>query len=313
VTSIFVRHAIRHGTYDLYSLGTDPSPDFPRPQQASSSDKEQQLIEKVKSLQRKVKNLESAIPEAVEGDAGFSKNIDPPRGAPSAPAPEQVGATEDSRRLLKRQRSVLASIQRAGTPVQAATTPQCAAPSRIRRQPRQARGGRPRAGRTAQRPVQQHLQVQQDPQDPGYSQAQQYPPNPAGVYTQFDSYTPSSWSTSQYGPESWNGGYRAHVPPYMQQTQDLWNGFPAASTYDVPHPNSFAEQAEESYGHWYLQENANISQGYDVSAVSQVQAPRVQPPNSQPNPSAAAATYRLRADAEEYHPKFTLRDDDESH
>lgn len=28
---IFVRHAIRHGTYDLYSLGPDASPDFPRP------------------------------------------------------------------------------------------------------------------------------------------------------------------------------------------------------------------------------------------------------------------------------------------
>jgi hypothetical protein len=29
---IFVRHAVRHGTYRLFSLGRDPNPEFPRPQ-----------------------------------------------------------------------------------------------------------------------------------------------------------------------------------------------------------------------------------------------------------------------------------------
>jgi hypothetical protein len=330
VSSIFVRHAIRHGTYDLYSLGTGPSPDFPRPQQ----DEMQQLKEQVKGLRTENQNLRGSAMKAVgEEEEGSTVGVDGgstvgeedgstganghPNGAPSAPTPEQAAATEESRKLLERQRKVLAAIHRSGAPVQAATTPYSAVLPQVRPKHRHARGGRVRTDTPAQKAVQQHTpaeqysqaqppsQTQHSPEARNYQQFQVYPQTPLSGYHQTPtspSFATPSWPTPQYNPGSWNGGYEAHTTPFsMQQPNGVWNDFPVASAYDVPYYNSFGAQVEESYGYWYPQGVAIDQQPYGSSSASQAQAPY---PRLVP---AAATAAVLRANAHEFRPSTVNR------
>jgi hypothetical protein len=326
VSSIFVRHAIRHGTYDLYSLGTGPSPDFPRPQQ----DEMQQLQEQVKGLHIENQNLRGSAKKAVgeeeeeeeEEEEGSIVGVDGgsivgeedgstganghPNGPPSAPTPEQAAATEESRKLLERQRKVLAAIHRSGAPVQAATTSYSAVPPQVRPKHRHARGGRVRTGTHAHKAVQQESQPQQLPQpqqyhqDQQHPQPQQYPQAPWSGYDQPAAYTPPSWPEPHYDQGAWNRYYSAQTAPsYMQQPQGLWNGFPTDYAYDASYPNSFHANTGNSYEHHYVPATAYAYQANGTSSASQVQVPI-------PQPGHGAAAAALRADAHEFRPSSAI-------
>jgi hypothetical protein len=294
----------------------------------------QRLQDEVRNLRMENQTLRGSAPDAVGGDDGSTDAVRRPTSAPGAPTAEQAAATEASRVLIERQRGALASLHASATPVQAATTPNSAPPPQVQQQPRRACGDVPRTSTPTERVVQHRPEIQRS------SQAQLHwaPQHTAHMYTQAPlggqsqtpavvSYTPTSWSASQYSPQypqqyspqynpQYNHGYQPSTTHLsLQHTQATWHGFP--TTYIDPYPSSFAAQVNQSMGYGYPQVVANAQQGYGPSPaprvqahqprVPHVQAPTVQAPSRQAPAAAAASapTYTLRPDAYEFCPSST--------
>ena len=186
---IFVRHAVRHGPYLLSSLGPDPSPDFPRPQQTGT--------------------------------------VQPASTQPSAPADRQAPAPAASHAQLAGENATMRR-QMNGLNVRAdrveghrgvgrsrATPTQTDRPS----QPRGGYNGRPDRGYHANQGAFMPPAVQQTPS--------QYSPSPFDGYNR--PYGGSPHMPSPYPPAAPMGGYGMQQyqqqfgdPP--QQSYGAWSG-----------------------------------------------------------------------------------------
>ncbi|KAG9194092.1 hypothetical protein G6011_04127 [Alternaria panax] len=209
---IFVRHAIRHGPYQLFSLGRDPSPDFPRGLGGMARGRRT-------AVRRHQTRTQTQVPAVGQGLRTVAQG--PRVAAPAESQGASYAQLADENAALRRQMGAL-NLESGGR--------------RGGREVQTGRSSQPRGGYNARPDRGHHLN-----QGPGMSQTMpqpppQYAPGSFGGYNQpysgssmmYNPYAPatqmSPYGMTQQYPQHYSDLPQQQYSNLPQQPQGGWNG-----------------------------------------------------------------------------------------